>query len=53
MFKACRQDECSMCIKCEASEESSVGEGDREAKGENNGCLGLNGYRELSTVYKT
>lgn len=33
MFKHCRQDECSMGRTREASEESSGGEGDREAKG--------------------
>lgn len=29
LFKGCRQDECSMCIKCEASRESS-GEGEEK-----------------------
>lgn len=32
LFKGCRQDECSMCIKCKASEELSRGEEGRETE---------------------
>ena len=49
LFKGCRQDECSMCIKSEASGESSGGEGGGETERGNN-SLGLNGYRELPAV---